>query len=447
MPKKFFLSFLGPTPYQNTDYYWLPDRSDTGTPIPYVQEAIIRKCLPDWSAEDKIYLFTTNDAKENNYDNRNRREGVEKGKGLKNTLSSLQAEGRIHHFESIIIPEGHNEEELFRIFQIIFDTLEPEAEIYLDITFSFRSLPMLGIVLLNYAKNVIEAKVKAIYYGNYEAGRAEQQLQIKNAQHKQLDQSAIEQLKQRPVRAPILNLLSLSILQDWTVAANEFIKLGKATSLANLVQETQPDLAKQLVDLEQSIATCRGQLLTQELDVTKLKKRLLDSQNESIQEQLKPLLNKIEQKIKLFEDKKILGNGFAAVEWCIQHGMVQQGITFLLETLVSFLIEKTVGPEKIKELRWRDFAGGALKGFQLDKFKPQYGSRQMLPAEQDIYWLMTDEVNQVEGLVDLTWELVGKEGIRNDINHGGFTPTYLTPEALTEKLRGMFTTAKSFNLK
>jgi CRISPR-associated Csx2 family protein len=453
MPTKILISFLGPTPYQTTAYYWLPDRSDLGTPVPYVQEAIIRKCLPDWSVGDKVYVFTTAAAQRNNFEHRvkgfDRETGqaqLEEGSGLLAVLEGLQSEGCIHHFEAVVIPEGHTEQEIFQVFQKIFDKLETDAEVYFDITFSFRSLPMLGIVLLNYAKKVMDAKVKAIYYGNYEAGRAEQQLHLQNARHKQLDEATIQRLKDNPVQAPILNLLSLSILQDWTSAASEFIKLGKTDSLAALVAETQPDLARQLTNLEQSISTCRGQLLTQELDISALKDKLLLIKNEPIQEQLRPLIHKIEQKISLFENRQLLQNGFAAVTWCIQHGMIQQGITFLLETLVSHIIEKMVGDQHLTNLRFRQMAGGALNGIPGNSFRFMGSQPPLSSNEKDIYWTMEEEVANAGDLQKYYWELTGKEGFRNDINHCGFKTDYLTPTELTHKLKTLFQNIQNLNL-
>ena len=209
---------------------------------------------------------------------------------------------------------------------------------------------MLGILLLNYAKNVVDADVKAIYYGNYEAGRAEQEEYLELARHKQLPGDELDRIKKSIIKAPILNLISLSNLQDWTSAAREFIKLGKAEGLADLVKETQPDLAEQLSQFEQSIATCRGKLLTQDLNINALKNILEVSKNEPIKEQLKPLLAKIEAKISHFETGETLQNGLAAVDWCIQHNMIQQGITFLQETLISHIVEKITGKEVLNEL-------------------------------------------------------------------------------------------------
>jgi CRISPR-associated DxTHG motif protein len=458
MPTKIFISFLGARPYHDTQYFWQPNRADLSAPIPYVQEAIIRNCLPAWSEGDKIFIFTTEEAKRNNYDSQitsfdslTNTPRLQENKGLNSVLEKLKVEGIINYFEPVIIPNGYTEQEIFQVFQQVFERIETNSEVYLDITVGFRSLPMLGIVLLNYAKNVIDAEVKAIYYGNYEAGIAEKEEQVNNAKYKRLSENDIEKVKRATVQTPILNLISLSILQDWTSAAREFIKLGKAESLAGLVEESQPKLAQQLLQLEESIATCRGKLLTQDLDLNGLKNTLLLSKNEPIKEQLKPLISKIENKINAFENGNTLKNGFAAVEWCIQHNMIQQGITFLQETLISHMVEKHVGNEKINELFYREIAATSLMLFS-KKGNRHFAGGFMKRAEQEqkdiliIYDNMREYVKNNAPLKLHFSELTGNEGFRNDINHCGFRKNYQTPNELKTSLFDLFQNIKSLNL-
>ncbi|MEZ4955206.1 MAG: TM1812 family CRISPR-associated protein [Saprospiraceae bacterium] len=141
MPHNIFISFLGAIPYYDTQYYWQPNRSDLSAPLPYVQEAIIRNCLPAWSEGDKVYIFTTEEAKRNNYDHRilsfDRATNTPKlaeNKGLAAVLEQLKAEGKISDYEPVIIPNGYTEQEIFQVFQRVFERIEPGAEIYFDIT-------------------------------------------------------------------------------------------------------------------------------------------------------------------------------------------------------------------------------------------------------------------------------------------------------------------------
>ncbi|GEM_PF-655588 len=456
---KTFISFLGAIPYHNTQYYWQPNRADLSIPMPYVQEAIIRNCLSNWSEADKIFVFTTEEAKRNNYDNRiisfdrtTNTPKIQESNGLNRVLEKLRLEGIIHHFEPVIIPNGYTEQEIFQVFQQIFERIEPSSEVYFDITVGFRSLPMLGIVLLNYAKNVIDAEVKAIYYGNYEAGRAEKEKQVNSAKYKQLSEEEITNIQHSIVQAPILNLISLSILQDWTSAAREFIKLGKADSLAALVKDNQPKLGEELLQFEQAITTCRGALLSQDLDINSLKNILSKIKNEPIKEQLKPLITRIEAKIDRFKNGKTLQNGFAAVEWCIQHNMIQQGITFLQETLISHVLEKVERKEKLKDLFFREITATALQLITAKRnrhFGPKFQQRP-IPEQEDIlevYEDMRAYVKSQAPLKSLYAELIGHDGFRNDINHCGFRENYQLPNQLRESLKDLFIKISDLNLQ
>ena len=455
--RKCFLSFLGAIPYSQTQYYWNPDRSDLGKPMDYVQEAIIRKCLVSWKPNDRVYIFTTPEAYEFNYlhkiqrfDKVTKLPVVQKDKGLYHVLKGLMREGIIGHFEPITIPNGYTEQEILEVFQIVFEKLEPKAEVYFDITFGFRSLPMLGIVLLNYARNVINTKVKAIYYGNYEAGRAAKQVQIKAARNRFLPEKVVQQLEKSPIQTPILNLLSLSILQEWTAAAQSFIDQGKAAQLSGLVRESHPNLAKQLLQFEEAITSCRGLLLAKQLDVNDLKSVVADSKNGMIKEQLKPLISRIEEKITPFETKNTLNNGYAAVEWCIQHNMIQQGITFLQETIVSFFVEQFFGVEYLTDHFFRELTSSAIKQFTVSKNHNFNRKRFTLSENAEKEWIKStylsicDFAKAYSPLTALFTEL---SNLRNDINHCGFDTSYRSPESIQEALKDAFTRIKAINLQ
>ena len=97
---------------------------------------------------DKVIVFTTEEAyKENWLDSSNNRHGL--ASALKGYSVRAGAE-----ISCRSIPDGQNEKELWEIFRIILDSLEEGEEIILDITHSFRYLPMLTFIVLNYARAV-----------------------------------------------------------------------------------------------------------------------------------------------------------------------------------------------------------------------------------------------------------------------------------------------------
>jgi len=395
-----------------------------------VQEAMIDLYCQNWTKDDRIYMFLTPEAEINNWEG-----SFYDGNGLKNILLKFK------HLtiEAVTgIPSGMDEQEIWKLFEILFEKIEPEREIYLDITHSFRSLPMLQMVLLDYAKALKGCKVANISYGAFEVLGPAYEIEKKYP-------------NPHDRNAPVLNLTSFSTLQDWTQAASEFIKLGKADNLANLVEDSQPKLAQHLIQLEQSIATCRGKLLTQDLDITELKNTLLFIKDVPIKEQLKPLISKIENKIEGFENGNTLKNGFSAVDWCIQHNMIQQGITFLQETLITHIVEEIVGKDMINDLFYREIAATSLmllsaKGnrFFEGKFTQRPEDQQQLILDQ--FNLMRDYVKANAPLKDIYSELIGSEGFRNDINHCGFRANYHSSDELRESLKNLFQKIRDLNL-
>ena len=75
--------------------------------------------------------------------------------------------------KDIKIPNGDYEEEIWEIFESVYNVLKDGDEVYFDITHAFRSIPMLVMVLINYAKFLKNIKVKSITYGNWEARDSE----------------------------------------------------------------------------------------------------------------------------------------------------------------------------------------------------------------------------------------------------------------------------------
>lgn len=455
MPQK-FISFLGAIPYQETRYYFDTGRKAMAEPTPYVQEAILTMGITGWdAAKDKVLIFTTPEAFANNYENRILRFDREKmqpvlakGEGLESKLLQLQQKSIIGEYHSITIPNGNNEAEIWEVFQAVYDCLEPGDEVYLDITYGFRSLPMLGITLLNYAKALQHVRVKAIYYGNYEAGRAELQSRAQQAKKGQNGDSG--QAEAEMVEAPVINLMPFAELQEWTYAARTFLESGNARPLSGLVSDQDENLSQELHTFSQALSACRGGALAQDLKIGLLKQVVSIGQQMDIEQQLRPLLAEIEKKIAPFESGS-LANGLAAVQWCIDHGLLQQGITFLQETLISYVVDHTLGRGEVNNQFFRLLAGFALNGARklpkdfLQKSK-QFSLSLSKTQIEGLFQSMQQWVRSKGKLIKHYQKLTGRKGFRNDINHCGFRDGYLSPDELTEKLKSLFENIQQLKL-
>lgn len=128
--------------------------------------------------------------------------------------------------KAVIIPYGLNREEQIEIFRIIANALDDSLnvgdEIVLDITHSFRSLPLFSTSVINYLREVHGKKIKfsRVYYGMLDA------------------------ISEFNGVAPIIDISSTLDLNQWTTAAHSFKEYGKGYLLADLLGEDEGKIIK-----------------------------------------------------------------------------------------------------------------------------------------------------------------------------------------------------------
>jgi len=198
MSRRVFITVLGTNNYAPCHYVGRKNgqviKSDE---ICFVQEATLRLIeAKNWDSSDIGYVLLTNVSKMTNWLDNGHVDWKTKmpieSYGLKSILNAMNLPFNINPLD---IPDGKNEDEIWTIFHDLFGNLEEGDDLYFDLTHGFRYLPMLVLVFGNYAKFLKNVKIAHISYGNYEA--------------RNIDSN----------EAPIVDLLSLSILQDWTSAA------------------------------------------------------------------------------------------------------------------------------------------------------------------------------------------------------------------------------------
>lgn len=338
MPRKVFISILGTGFYEECAYTKEKEEEQkpfTSTPTRFIQQASLELVGANgWTEEDRVIIFLTKKARELNWNKtiterkRYGKDIPEPYKGLEAVLQEMDLKAQV---EDKDIKDGMNKEEIWEVFQTIYDTLEVGDELYLDLTHSFRFLPMLLLVLGNYAKFLKGITIKNIVYGNYEA---------RNAQDE----------------APIISLLPLASLQDWTFAAANYLQNGRATQLQALVnKELSPILKKAmgadkdasalnqyfnaLAELSGFVLNCRGK------DVRVGKKiNTIHNAEKRIEKiiipPMVPIFNKIHQPLLAFSPTDNILNGFYAAQWSLNKQLHQQAITLLQETVVSLLCKE-----------------------------------------------------------------------------------------------------------
>src|SRR5690606_3449421 len=312
MSRKVFLSFLGANNYKECVYTTEGKESRV---VKYVQNAVIDLLASDF---DVYYIFCTEKAYDTHF-------------------ASLQAESN-KKLDVVQIPEGFSESEIWTIFSSVFDKLEVGDEILYDITHSFRSLPMLGITLLQYAKFLKDIRVRGIYYGVFET--LGPSYDIDNRFPDPNDR-----------KVPLLNLTAFSLIQDWTIAANNFIKFGNALLMRELTKEkltpilassqgTNKEavllqkLATRLQDFSEELRTNRGKMLIEAYSAVNAKEIIDQIASFTLLPPFEPIISYVKATIEPFEANS-LNNILLAAQWCIDKELPQQGFTQLQEGIIT----------------------------------------------------------------------------------------------------------------
>lgn len=402
MGRRVFLSILGIAFYGKCRY----TKDDfVGTETTFVQQNLLEylQQKEGWGKQDQVLMFLTDLAKVNNWNKDIRTRFSSRDQrdvpyiGLEKILLDMDMS-----FQAVHIPEGKSTEEMWELFEVIYSQLQEGDELYLDITNSFRYLPMLLVVLVNYAKMLKNVTVKAIFYGNYDARD-----KVSNV-------------------APIMDFLPLSVLQDWTSATSDYLRYGQVEKLYDLSESsinpilkdpsTRTDDVKllrafvdRLKDLVGERITCRGLSIIENKNVGLLEKAAKDIQEVTIP-QLKPVFEKIKESLDIFGAKEDILNCIKAARWCCDNKMYQQTTTLLEEGLTTFLCCHF--KLDYKEKNFRDLMVQCLSAKTLPNVKIIFNDSVL--AEE----LLADSVIWDNKLFVKSMQNI--QQVRNDYNHAGF---------------------------
>lgn len=384
----------------------------TSSETRFIQQATLEMLTQEeeWGEGDRGYILLTRDARAKNWEisggKREQRPGEEPVPyaGLRDEISSMRLPFPV---EDVDIPNGGNETEIWKIFDVVFSKLQEGDELYFDLTHGFRYLPMLVLVLGNYAKFLKKAKVKSITYGNFESADR----------------------KVSPPMAPVVDITSLSVLQEWTTAVSDFLRYGDASRLQECsMAELRPilseargadaeasnlrALAGALCDFANELRFCRGISLYCGKTPANVR-AALDKVEGQYLKPLLPLLDDIRKSLDGFSSNDA-SNLLRASELCFEYGNYQASATLMQEGVVSILCLRHGIP--IDDNSQRSFVGKALEKSRLrqqgklEKYKPsgQEEERKIEEISQDSLFTMAF-LNEYSNLVN----------VRNDMNHAG----------------------------
>ncbi len=349
MARKIFISVLGTGFYEPCKY---TKGSFVSSNTRFIQQATLEylKVNNNWTTRnaddeviDRIIILLTNGAKGVNWDKSiskrlNHKTGQEEDYvGLEQVLLDMNLPCPV---EAIDIPDGKNEEEMWAIFNAVYETLRPNDELYFDLTHSYRYLPMLVLVLSNYAKFLKGVKVKHISYGNYEARDIASN------------------------KAPLMDILPLTMLQDWTFAAGDLIRNGNIEKLQELkednalipmlrekskknidkrlAEEHLDNYIKSLKDFLDDMKLCLGPNILSGVTITRVTDcyEQVSDEFEQVIAPIPPIIDKIQGSLLRFESTdtmhpESIQNGYEAAKWCYDHQLYQQAATILDENITT----------------------------------------------------------------------------------------------------------------
>ena len=416
MARKVLISFLGTSNYMECKYSY---KSNQSRVVKFVQSALIQLCCSEWTENDRIIVFTTEESLRN--------------------WESLRKECSVQvQFENRMIPAGKNEKEIWEIFQIMFDVLSERDEVHVDITNSFRSIPLIASSLLQYAKFLRNISVGAVYYGAFDALGS--------------PRDVAEKLPDPEDRiAPVFDLTAFSKIQDWSIAANDFIGFGNTVRLNQLtdkdispvvLRETKEqnkaaselkELNEYIEELSLNIRTNRGEKLIKGESSANIIK-ILGTLEQNLIKPLNLILTNLKHSVeKIHKKPNDKENMLLSVGWCIDKQLIQEGFTILQEGIISFLMEDYHDDEK------RKFVSGFLNKYNPDNkyCSDNFDKGRFKLRDRDCEYLKKnlEERKNIE-----KWSKVFKEltRFRNDINHAGMRDNSMSAKEFADKLKELY---------
>ncbi|MGE4286792.1 MAG: TIGR02221 family CRISPR-associated protein [Phycisphaerae bacterium] len=387
------LTFLGTSDYEQC--FYSTEAETTTEKLTYIQEALIELGVVENSSSTEVVIFLTKDSEQKHFE------------ALNDRLGKFKVRTK-----SVLIPFGRSVDEIWEIFSAVNSEICANDSVVLDITHGFRSLPMLGLTLINYAKVAKDICVEGVYYAPYVSGRD---------------------------NTPIFDLSEFDNLLEWTTAADQFVTAGSALKLEALVKkhnskvqrgklagESKEDwraignFVQKLASLTQSLSTCRLKDLSEQVrELQRLASKITDNNSKPIHS----LISTANREVAPISNEDPLACGIAAARFCLNHNMIQQGITIVQEAAVTkVLIEIGVEDDKIYDYdKIRKYVTLAAKSFNRKIDEPQ----------AEVYGKIKDFLKVNKQLVA---EINSLTDFRNDVNHAGMRDNSSAPTKIKSKL-------------
>ena len=354
---------------------------------------------------DTVYVCLTPLAKEKNWF----------GNGLKHPGLKEEFNRRNIPYKLVDIMDGKDQHEMWCNFSTIYDLVNENDNIHIDVTHSFRSIPFILMAVLNYSRFIKNIEIKGIYYGAYDA--------------------TFDGI------TPIFDLSMFLNLSDWTIGAEKLVTTGDSTYIVELIERIlKPSVTEKkgsdvslnkLCKLQGRLKTfsddlkgVRGNSISESGNALKI---ILEDIKEIKIEKLKPLeyvIDKILDKVETFRGE-LLSDIHHVIKLCMEFGLIQQAYTFLSENIVNYVCVMSGHCDKLMDVKFRE---------KMVKVLLSYNEKRNLNIK------ITDEELQIkkqirEKISNEHADLYNKlSDFRNDLDHAGFRGDPKKMEKFTNKL-------------
>ncbi|MHB1407898.1 MAG: TIGR02221 family CRISPR-associated protein, partial [Desulfitobacteriaceae bacterium] len=294
--------------------------------------------MSDGNQEREVIIFLTEKARQGNWSTRGKNGELSLQEELAELLKEKEYAGI--RVRTVDVSEGFSTKDMWSIFQVVENNVDVGDQVIFDITHSFRSLPFLSLLLLNYTRVFRKITIEGIVYGAFEAlGRK-------------------DTVQNMPMSERLVNIVDLKEfvkLLDWTVAADHFVKAGDTEDLYRMAEaELSPLRAKlkstdenlnqlswllqNLHDFSQQAATCRTRtILRKTIPRIANNAVMVGDGSEPYIQALLPILDVVRGRMAGMLDGNDIQTVNALVCWCLEHDKIQQAWTVLRENVISYL--------------------------------------------------------------------------------------------------------------
>lgn len=407
MAKKLF-AFLGignkEGKYEEIEYFFT-NKHEEDYKTEYIQEALV-KLLNE--SDLKVNVFVTEKARNVNWD-------PEDKIGLKIKLEKLNI-----NYKVIDIPDGKTNNEIWQIFTKVYDEIEPFDEVFVDVTHSFRSIPIIFMSVLNYAKVTKHCDIKRILYGAFDA--------------------------KENGRAPIYDLTLFDQIIEWSSGVEQLLSTGECEKFCSTVEKTLNPLLRETKGTDEVVKLIRkcSKLIKEFYTDLKLVrgKSLLKSGKElyKVLCEIKALntdkhltiqpffhiLERVENQVAFFQNENLIENILECVKLCRKFGQYQQAYTFLRENIINYVCINT-------GLDWEREDPDRLKAEEvIGKLYVKNIQEIQIEINEDIKSILEKSENLIsDDAIELFGELIE---FRNDLDHAQFRMVNPSKDKFTFKI-------------